>query len=248
MSRFLKTPNLPEARVTLCALASGNFLYTQSLQEQGVKALEIPAHPLLAEPVCRHADLQIHHLGGGVLLTLPDAMPGLLFALSEEKFDVKPICFTPNSVYPNDIPLCCFALGNALYCSPQHTASEIKALYKRILAVRQGYARCSTCIVDANAIITADTGIAAVAERQGIAVLRIQPGHILLPGYSHGFIGGCCGLLNKRLLAFTGEINTHPDGARIRAFCRRRGVQIIALGSGPLVDIGGILPLKEKCD
>lgn len=245
MQKFLRKPNLPESGVTLCALASGNSMIVDKLLKMGVKVIEVVAHPTLAEPVCRHADLQLYSPGGGECLLAPGCEE-LRIALLKQKFSVKEISLTLNSTYPQDIALCCFALGKALYCHPAHTAPEIRALYSHIRPVRQGYARCSTCIVEEGCIITADLGIAAVAEADGVEVLRITPGHIALPGYPHGFIGGCCGLLSPDLLAFTGKIDTHPDNSRIRAFCRERGVDILCLTDGPLVDIGGILPLLEE--
>ena len=76
-------------------------------------------------------------------------------------------------------------------------------------------------------------------------MLLIRPGWIKLPGYNTGFLGGSCGKLSPDKLAFTGQLSSHPDGKAIRAFLEQRGVAAVELSHGPLVDTGGILPLKE---
>ena len=82
---------------------------------------------------------------------------------------------------------------------------------------------------------------------EGFAVLLIRPGHIALPGYDTGFIGGCCGKLAPDELAFAGALSSRPDGERMREFLHSRCVAPVELREGPLVDVGGILPLREHC-
>ena len=81
---------------------------------------------------------------------------------------------------------------------------------------------------------------------KGFAVLLIRPGHIALPGYDTGFIGGCCGKLAPDKLAFAGALSSHPDGERMREFLHSRCVAPVELRESPLVDVGGILPLRER--
>ena len=112
--------------------------------------------------------------------------------------------------------------------------------------VAQGYANCSVAVVDEHSIITADCGIAKACRAAGLDVLQICPGFIRIPVYDTGFIGGCCGKLGADQLAFTGRLDSHPDGMKIRAFIKECGVQIIELTDEPLFDIGGLLQLKTK--
>ena len=83
-----------------------------------------------------------------------------------------------------------------------------------LIPVKQGYAKCSLCIVSENAVITADEGLAYTLCRAGLDVLKIIPGCIRLPGYGYGFIGGCCGKLDAATMAFAGDPLTHPDGKK----------------------------------
>jgi len=71
-------------------------------------------------------------------------------------------------------------------------------------------------------------------------VLRVRPGHIALPGYPHGFIGGAGGRIGGTVY-FTGSLANHPDRDAIERFIAARGLTTAYLGSGISVDIGSIL-------
>lgn len=245
--RFLTKPNLPDGKVCLCAVAHGQDAIAAALRKRGIEIIEVPAHPNLLPPVAGHADMQLHDLGGGkavIASGAPELKKQLLrygFAVEEEPLLER---------YPGDIALNCFALNGYIFCNERHTSQTVLEHYRlkgaRTVPVRQGYAKCSACIVDGNSIITADPSIGKAAEARGIRVLMISAEHILLPGYGTGFIGGCCGLLDRGLLAFSGKISAHPDYCKIRDFCEERGVTLLELTDSPLLDIGGILPLA--CD
>ena len=78
-----------------------------------------------------------------------------------------------------------------------------------------------------------------------IDVLQISAGDIELDGYAYGFIGGCCGFIDKSTLAFSGNISLHRDFADIRDFAGNYHIKLHSLTNGKLYDIGGILPVKE---
>jgi len=88
-------------------------------------------------------------------------------------------------------------MGSRLVCNEQAAAPELLEAARRmgleLIPVKQGYAKCSLCIVSENAVITADEGLAYTLCRAGLDVLKIIPGCIRLPGYGYGFIGGCGG-------------------------------------------------------
>lgn len=242
----LQNPHLPQGKVCLCAVSQRQTYIISELWRRGIDVLEVPPHPRLPGPIADHSDLLLHHLGAGRVV-VTDSSPQLAQSLQQFGFNTTLYERGLGSKYPNDISLNCFALNGVLYCLPKHTAEELLNYYQsnigRVQPVNQGYAKCSTCIVNAHSIITADPSIQAAAERNGLDVLGIRPGHIALPGYCYGFIGGCTGLLNQNLLAFTGDITRHPDSGSILRFCGERGVEVLSLNRGPLLDIGGILPL-----
>ena len=74
-------------------------------------------------------------------------------------------------------------------------------------------------------------------------VLRIHSGDILLPGYPYGFIGGCCGKLAPDVMAFAGKLDSHRDSKHISAFLNTRGIKIVELLDGELLDVGGLVAL-----
>lgn len=146
--------------------------------------------------------------------------------------------------YPHDIGLNAAMFGDNLICNIERTNEKIldyaKQTKKNIIGVKQGYAKCSVCIVDESSIITSDESVYKKASQNNINVLLIQKGHINLDGYDCGFIGGCSGLINKNKLAFTGNIKLHPDYENIKSFCGGRGVEAVSLSKEKLYDYGSI--------
>lgn len=117
----------------------------------------------------------------------------------------------------------------------------VKAAGMELIHVPQGYAKCSTVIVDERSIITYDRGIAqACADYDNLDVLLISPGHVLLPGYDTGFIGGCSGRIDDEII-FNGDLSAHPDFVRIRDFIESRDLKCVWFEEYPLTDIGSIL-------
>lgn len=94
--------------------------------------------------------------------------------------------------------------------------------------------------VDGGAVITADTGIASALESRGLAVLRIRPGYVNLPGYDMGFLGGTSGRIGDAVW-FNGDLSRHPDHLAIRTFIRGRGLEVVDFPGIELVDIGSII-------
>ncbi|WP_418544946.1 DUF6873 family GME fold protein, partial [Hominenteromicrobium sp.] len=68
---------------------------------------------------------------------------------------------------------------------------------------------------------------------------------VFLDGYDYGFLGGCCGLIDKNVVAFTGKLDSLECAAEIRTFLEKHCVQYIELTQNQMIDIGGILPLME---
>ena len=134
------------------------------------------------------------------------------------------------------------ALKNYVICNKVYTDKTVLDSHnKEIINVKQGYSKCNICIVDNNAIITSDNGIAKTVAQKGIDVLKISPGYIELRKLDYGFIGGATGIIDNNMLAVNGDINSHPDSEQIKVFCHKYNVDIIPLKDGKLVDIGTII-------
>ena len=151
------------------------------------------------------------------------------------------------SKYPFDILYNAAYVGEFIICNKAHTAPEIlefaKNANKSIIDVKQGYSKCSVGIIGKNAIVTADITIAKKCSEVGIDTLLIDPGHIELKGMEYGFIGGTCGMIADNIIAFNGELNTHPQGKEIIRICNKHKIEVIELKKGPLEDIGSIFTI-----
>ena len=57
---------------------------------------------------------------------------------------------------------------------------------------------------------------------------------------------GCVLVSRNRTHILMGEIGSVREGERVADWLRKRGIAPIFLSDGPLIDIGGILPLMEE--
>jgi hypothetical protein len=108
------------------------------------------------------------------------------------------------------------------------------------LSLSQGYSRCNLLEIREDQFITSDKGIEKTLLSRGIKVKFISPEGILLPGFEHGFLGGCCGINEGRVFV-TGSLRYLKEGVELRAIFNRAGLEIVQLNSGPLFDAGSIL-------
>ena len=242
----LAVPNLPASRVRTvvvqeCAAAA-------KLQEAGFFVFSPLPNPELPAETAGHADMLLCHVGGSTVFIEP-SQPFLGAILRLLGFDTH-YCVPLGAVYPADVPLNAavgegFALADFRYTDPSLRAF-LEQSGRRLISVRQGYAKCSLCFVCANAFITEDAGIAAALEKEGADVLLISAGDVVLSKAHTGFFGGASGLIAPDLLAVNGRLDTHRDGERIKSFLLKYGVRAMELTDGPITDIGGILPLTEE--
>ncbi|MCC8169918.1 MAG: hypothetical protein LIO59_06100 [Oscillospiraceae bacterium] len=239
---FLSASNLPDRMVSGiiadCRISEKSL---QTLVDMGIEVILSCKLPVLYDAVCAHPDMMIHHLGGSRFLAAPQAYEYFCKKLPEA-------CIIKGSVpladkYPNDICYNAAVVGECLFCNAAYTAPEILSEYKKIVNVRQGYSKCSICVISENALITSDAGICKAAAENNIDALKIRAGYIHLPGMDYGFIGGATGMISKDTLAVNGDIATHPDWREIYGFCKRRGVDIAPLKSVAIEDIGSIIPI-----
>lgn len=147
--------------------------------------------------------------------------------------------------YPENIKYNLAKVGNHIIGMEKMVPEVLKKHFVdsgyNFIDVHQGYAKCSTAIIDDESIITSDKGIYLKALENNIKGLLIGPGHILLPGLSYGFIGGCT-LAHKDKVFFNGDIRKHPDYERIKNFVEKRNLKIDFIKE-PLMDLGSFIVL-----
>ena len=155
-------------------------------------------------------------------------------------------CFDHKTVF---VRFLCY-IGKNIIINPDVTDETIMRFAEEnnynIIAVKQGYAKCSVLAVCDDAVITADPGITKILQNKEIEVLKIKEGGIYLRGYDTGFIGGCGGMVESKILGTAGSLKSIKDYDNIRDFLRNRNIYAENLGGKTLRDIGGILPLCEE--
>ncbi len=192
-----------------------------------------------------HADMQLLAINDNAFI----CGNSLYLVNIVNEHEMKPeICELLEGKYPDNIRLNAALVGNKLICKESSLSQKVKEYCKsegiEIINVNQGYAKCSTLVINDNAIITADKSILKKAVENGIKALLIRPGFIELNGADYGFIGGCSGVIGDTVVFF-GDINTHPDSKIILDFIQKQRFNAVSLLNGPLKDIGGFVQLNR---
>lgn len=115
---------------------------------------------------------------------------------------------------------------------------------KTIIHSNQAYTRCNLISLDDNSFITSDKGIEKALNKHQFSVLYFNPKRIYLQGFNNGFIGGCCGIINKTLF-INGSLEHYSGENNVRKFITSSGFFIIELYTGILYDSGGIFFLSQ---
>ena len=111
----------------------------------------------------------------------------------------------------------------------------------RLINVPQGYTKCNMVVIDATHFITEDAGIAkALSNYSEIACLTVSAGHVALQGFKNGFLGGASGRVGSDIV-FNGDLSSHPDFERIKAFIENCGLNTVFFPEWRLTDIGSII-------
>ena len=251
MMKFVETPNLPVCAGTVIIGEKYCNILQNSVENLGINVLPMPDDPYVDARLSGHADLSVLHLGGNKLLLAP-YLKGSEFSqqLGNMGFDLQFADIEQSSLYPGDAQMNVCILGNKVIYNPK-TVSDAIVKYLTIgnravqISSRQGYSRCSVCVVSDDAIITADEGIYRSAKAHGIDVLKIMPGYIDLPGFDYGFVGGASFKISDTKLGFTGGLDRHPDAEQIIEFTSLHNVDIVYITDKQAFDIGGAIPIAE---
>lgn len=187
-----------------------------------------------------HPDIFFTMIGNN-LVVAPNLPKSLQKLLLERKIDVVTGIKHVGSKYPENASYNAVVTEDFLVHHQKITDSSIlkRCEGRKIVHVNQGYTRCNLIFISPRHVITSDLGISAALTKLGVEILFFNPDGILLPGFRSGFIGGACGLLDKKLF-INGSTIFHKDGSKLREFCHHAGVDLVELYPGPLFDGGGI--------
>ena len=245
---FLTTPNLPDNKVTLCAIAEGYHDLELSLKKLGIHPLKIKDDGTFNLCEANHPDMHLHHLGDNKIVVYKED-EYLIKELADYGFEIIFADTQKNGEYPRCTALNACRIGNKLLAGKRALDKKIADYADKnnveIINCNQGYCRCASAVISENAVITSDPSVYKSLCSK-VDVLKISQGNIKLHNLDDGMIGGTCGLVDKNILAFYGNIDLHPDGKEIRKFLKKHSVQPLCLSENPLCDVGGILPLKQS--
>ncbi|MBQ7336318.1 MAG: hypothetical protein IJW92_07600 [Clostridia bacterium] len=224
-----------------------------TLLSHGHSVLRLPPHPCLDAPVASHPDMLLFFADGAIYCTKSYArlVPDLLQKISNScRHPIQLIEQEYAPTYPGDILLNAVSVSTLLFCHPTGCANELRAhpAYT-VCPVRQGYAKCAVIPVGEHALITADSSIASVASQRGLEVLTVSDQTIRLPGYGHGFVGGCASFApygGTDLIYFCGSAESYPEWSRMESFCRKHGKELYPLTDDIPLDIGTVFLLNES--
>lgn len=197
-------------------------------------------------PEQKHADMQILPINNDIFIL--NECTALVKKLSNER-----LLFCNKKAgkkYPENILLNFLFLNNTLYgklsAIDKNLLDYCKENSIRTVNINQGYARCSTLVINNNTVITSDLSTEKALKNDGVEVLLISSGNIVLDGYNYGFIGGAGGKIDENTVAFFGNIQNHPDYILIKEFCKKHNVTIkVICKDMPLTDIGGIVEIAN---
>ena len=225
----------------------------EPLKNRGIMAIWMPDNKNVDLRIAAHADISAFVLRrcreeimqghkrcerGKIILAENLRCLGSINSYLINNYDILSPQSEPRGDYPGDVSLCACKIGNRVICNERTTDESITSSGIEVIGVRQGYAKCSVCVVSDNAVITSDSGIAAALDGSSVDVLKIAQGHIRLDGFEYGFIGGASFKMNDTVY-LTGRLNEHPDGNEIERFIFSHGSEIEYLTDLEAFDIGG---------
>lgn len=245
----LSIPYVPSGRVTLMLASSGlSDAMKHGLLKRSISLIMLDPDMNLPAPVARHADMQLVMVDEGIMVHSPAVSRSILSVFNECGFVTVLGAKSCRASYPYDIAYNIAVIGKLVLANTRF-ADPVAVEYlqkagRKIVPVKQGYAKCSTCILNEEAIITSDSGIAEKAAGHGKDVLLINPQtNIKLNGYTYGFLGGSTGLVSDHEMAFSGRFEDLNDNDKIDGFLRKYGIIPVSLSDEELQDIGSLIPL-----
>ncbi len=263
MKRILETPLLPQGKATVAVSAEAEETI-KALEKMGIDVFKVTPNSKLSAPVASHPDCNILQLDRRTFVCDEEITPSLIDYIKknnivnyltkgqemQKKEQVKVYSEKISSPYPREAAINVKRLDDCIVCNTKFVGKTVQvyafANDLNLYHCNQGYVGCSSVLIAQNAAMTDDESVYDTFRRIGSDCLMLSKGQIKLSGYSYGFIGGCCGFIDKNLIAFNGKLSTHNDADKIKSFLNKFNVSYVELTDEPLTDIGGIVPIFEE--
>lgn len=147
--------------------------------------------------------------------------------------------------YPSNIALNAYITNNYLIHNLKFTDKEILTYCKnkKLINIKQGYAKCSILPLREKAIITSDKGIYNALKNEDFDILLVPFGDIELTGLDYGFIGGVGGMISDNCMAFFGSLENYSFGLEVKKFLYKYDIKPLYLQNSNLIDRGSLFVL-----
>ena len=210
----------------------------------GISVFPLTSYSKLDTPVSSHADMLFCILDKTIFCYEDYVMDnGIFNLLNGSGYDVVFVSNVCKREYPYDISLNVLVIGKFLFCNVKYTAKEILEYAEKngysVINVRQGYAACSTLVIDDYNAITTDLSVYKALTKTGKNALLIDNSEIELKGYNCGFIGGSTCIIGNNI-CFFGDPSTLTDFEKIDVFIRNLNFNILPILQGGVCDFGGV--------
>ena len=161
---FLSSPNLPKTRVKTVPIGNGYTEIVNELQNIGIDVIELNLNKKLGL-LANHADMLVFDGGNGNFV-IDIEQDILCEKINKQGGTVKNTSFEDSAAYPKDVLLNAAVVGEYLICNKKTISCDILDFtdYK-IIDINQGYSKCSTCIVNSQAIITDDISVDKATDK-----------------------------------------------------------------------------------
>ena len=216
-----------------------------NLYKENLNIIQIPKSPHLYDSICAHPDIQVNITSSSSIILASNSYldtskisSNIDIKYSKNKLEEK----YPKNIFLNAVNLKDYFIHNLKY-TDEVLLSSVQN--KELINIKQGYSKCSCCIISDSALITSDIGIYNSLKPYNIDTLLVPAGDIKLPGLSYGFIGGCSGLIAEDKLAFFGNLKNHNYEKEVKDFLFKHNVEPIYLCDSKLIDRGSILTLLD---
>lgn len=216
-----------------------------NLIKLNINPIKVPPNFKLSTAVSDHPDMLLNIIYEKNILVHKDMDKSFTLFLSELGYNIHLSDKILKKEYPEDIILNGLNLKDIFIHRLDKTDPALLRLLggKRLINSKQGYSKCSVAVLSENAFITSDDNMEKILASEGKKVLKLPYGDIILPGYNYGFIGGCCGLIGKNVMAFYGDLGFYKYGETVLDFLKENKIEANFLRKGKLIDRGSILKI-----
>jgi hypothetical protein len=206
---------------------------------------ELDSQDIVYESIKGHPDIFLFQMSDLVIMA-PNAPSDLKEILKKERIPFLVGKSKLSKTFPDTVFYNAVSTGNYLIHKKDYADSCIlhQNAKKTFIDVSQAYTRCNLLSLPDGSFITSDKGIESSLQKNGIEVHYFSSDGILLEAQEHGFIGGCMGIY-KHTVYLLGHLDFYTEGKRLGELLQSKGLSIVELYRGPLIDGGSIFFLNS---